>query len=460
MSGPKVVRIVTREEVEAICRRHLVIVEDAAAEVRRCAKRHDALSDLLIEHLDARIQQLRRLFAEDRWIELQKQAPVTVAFLKAETQRIQAEAIAAAEAARSKRRRVADAARTIMTALEAAGVQPSPALRTISTRANLADEAELRVMEGVISENYAALTAHRNKPAASHEQLDLARRLAGDERVQSLPEWLAAQAPAAAKSGDRLDALMAEIETLDDADIVQPYRDRAVAIAAEVSPQRRSLLTDSLILDLSERSRRRRADEATMEKLRDVHAALRTLTTPETKAMEGEIASLLRSGNLEGADALMARAQAVVDAEMARLAADARRRAILGGLAKLGYEVRENMSTAWAQDGRLVVRKPNTTDYGVELGGPPDASRLQVRVVGAERPAGPRDSRRDRDTETIWCSEFTQLQQLLAEAGGEVLIERAVEAGLQPVKTIAFPETDSEVRRKAQPMQRTRPTSV
>jgi hypothetical protein len=454
MSGPKVVRIVTREEVEAICRRHLAIVEHAAAELRRCAKRHDALSDPLIEHLDARIQQLRRLFEEDRWIELQKQAPVTVAFLKTETQRIQAEAIAAAEEARSKRRRVADAAKTIIAAMEAAGVQPSPALRAISTRATLVDEAEVRVMEGVLSENYAALTEHRSKPAASHEQLDLARRLAGDERIQSLPEWLATQAPAATKSDDRLDALMAEIETLDEEEIVQPFRDRAAAIAAESSPQRRSLLTDSLVLDLSERSKRRRADQATMEKLRDVRAALGTLSTPEAVAMDAEIASMLQSGTLHGAESLLAQAQKAVDDAMVKLAADARRRAVLGGLAKLGYEVRENMSTAWAQDGRLVVRKPNTADYGVELGGPPDASRLQVRVVGAERPAAPRDSRRDRDMETIWCSEFSQLQQLLAEAGDEVRIERAVEAGLQPVKTIAFPETNTEVRRKAQPLQR------
>jgi hypothetical protein len=454
MSGPKVVRIVTREEVEAICRRHLAIVEDTAAELRRCAKRHDALGDPVIGQLDARLQQLRRLFEEDRWIELQKQAPLTVEFLKAETQRIQVEAIAAAEAARSKRRRVADAARTIMAAMEVAGVQPSPALHAIGARANVADESELRTMEGVLNENYAALTAHRNKPAASREQLDLARRLAGDERIQTLPEWLAAQAPAAATSDRRLDTLMAEIETLDDEAIVQPFRDRAAAIAAEASSQRRSLLTDSLILDLSERSKRRRAAHAIMEKLRDVRAALGTLSAPGA-AMDAEIASMLQSAKLDGADALMARAQAVVDAEMARLAADARRRAVLGGLAKLGYEVRESMSTAWAQDGRLVVRKPNTTDYGIELGASPDVSRLQVRVVGAERPAAPRDPGRDRDMETIWCSDFAQLQQLLAESGGEMLIERAVEAGLQPVKTIAFPEMDAEVRRKAQPMQRT-----
>jgi hypothetical protein len=201
--------------------------------------------------------------------------------------------------------------------------------------------------------------------------------------------------------------------------------------------------------------KRRRAAEAIIEKLREVRAALRTLSTPGAAAMDAEITSMLQSGAFDGADALIARAQAVVDTEMAKLAADARRRAVLGWLEKLGYEVRENMSTAWAQDGRLVVRKPKTADYGIELGASPDVSRLQVRVVGAERPSEPRDSRRDRDMETIWCSEFSQLQQLLADSGSELLMERAVEAGLQPVKTVAFSETDRDVRRKAQPMQRT-----
>jgi hypothetical protein len=254
-----------------------------------------------------------------------------------------------------------------------------------------------------------------------------------DEPVQSFPEWLTTQSPADMKSDHRLDALMAEIETLDEEEIVRPFRDRAAAITTESSPQRRSLLTDSLILDLSERSRRRRADQATLEKLRDILAALSTWDTPEAKAIGAQIGTMLRSKKLDGADALIAHAQAVVNAEMAKLAADARRRAILGGLAKLGYVVRESMSTAWAQDGRLVVRKPNTTDYGVELGGPHDVSRLQVRVVGAERPSAPRDSSRDRDMETIWCSEFNQLQQMLAES---------------------FPETDREVRRESQPTQR------
>src|SRR5260370_205969 len=190
---------------------------------------------------------------------------------------------------------------------------------------------------------------------------------------------------------------MAELETLDYAEIVQPFRERAAAIAAEASPQRRALLTDSLVLDLSERSRRRRADELRVERLREVQGALRTLGTPEAHAMEAQIASMLRSGKFDGTDNLVTRAQAVVDNEMAKLTAAARRRAVLGGLAKLGYEVRETMSTAWAHDGRVVIRKPNATDYGIELGASPDVSRLQVRLVGSERPSALRDATRDRE---------------------------------------------------------------
>jgi hypothetical protein len=150
MSGPKVVRIVTREEIEAICRRHIANVEEAAEGLRRCAKRHDSLSDALIADLDGRLGQLRHLFEEDRWMELQKQAPLTVTFLKAETQQIRARAVAAAETARSKGRRIADAARTIISAMEASGQEPPLALRDVAARANRADERELPAMEIVL----------------------------------------------------------------------------------------------------------------------------------------------------------------------------------------------------------------------------------------------------------------------------------------------------------------------
>ena len=49
--------------------------------------------------------------------------------------------------------------------------------------------------------------------------------------------------------------------------------------------------------------------------------------------------------------------------------AEARRKAILNGLAQLGYEVHEGMETAWANDGQIVAKKPSLPGYGVEIGG-------------------------------------------------------------------------------------------
>ena len=100
--------------------------------------------------------------------------------------------------------------------------------------------------------------------------------------------------------------------------------------------------------------------------------------------------------------------------------------------------IREGMATAWAADGRVIVRKPSVPDYGVELGAPGDVARLQVRLVGSDQPASTRTAARDRDQEVTWCNEFEALQAAVAAAGGHLAIERAVGAGVQPVKSVTF----------------------
>jgi hypothetical protein len=42
--------------------------------------------------------------------------------------------------------------------------------------------------------------------------------------------------------------------------------------------------------------------------------------------------------------------------------------------------------------------------------------------------------------ETIWCSEFDQLHELLGAHGGEVVIERALEPGVLPLHAVTFDE--------------------
>jgi hypothetical protein len=162
--------------------------------------------------------------------------------------------------------------------------------------------------------------------------------------------------------------------------------------------------------------------------------------------MASSIAKVLQGSDTANVDQLIAEGASLIESETRDLAATSRRRAILTGLASLGYEVREGMATSWVRDGRVMLRKPGTPDYGVELGAPADAARLQIRLVGSDRPATPRSVQRDRDQETIWCSEFGKLQDLIAKSSGELIIERAQPVGVVAVKTVVMGTLEGEVR--------------
>ena len=119
-------------------------------------------------------------------------------------------------------------------------------------------------------------------------------------------------------------------------------------------------------------------------------SALRTLGIRD--ARHGDTSRLhAPSGKLDGADNLVARAQALIESETAKLLW-CKTTVVLGCLAEFGYEVSESMATAWAPDGRLVVRKPGATDYGLALGAPSDVARLQVGLVGSDSPLSLRDA--------------------------------------------------------------------
>jgi hypothetical protein len=436
MSGPKVVRVVTREEMEAVARQQLQLFVEALEELRRCARRHGALDEAFEAGLEQRRVRMVRLFEEGRWAALQGQVPSEIAFLASERDRIRAQAVAAAEAARSKRQRTEGAARTLLAAFEAAGREPPGSLREVAAGARSADEATLGRMQGALTDAFRQL-APAPRAGTSVAQRELAARLGAGEAGQRFDEWLDAQPrPASSGSGVRLNALLAEVEALEDAEAARPFVERAAAISREPQAGRRALLTDSLVLDVSAHRRARQAREAAVASLREVRCGLATLGTPTALALDARISAALEGGQLENTEGLLREAHATLEVERREMAAAARRRAVLGGLAALGYEVREAMAVAWPKEGRIIVRKPGATDYGVELGAPADAARVQIRLVGSDRPMVPRGAGRDRDMETAWCSEFQQLRKLVAVGGTEVVVERALEAGAQPVKTV------------------------
>ena len=432
MSGPKVVRIVTRQEVEAICQRHIAAVGAAADELRRRARRCGMLDGALEAAVSARLAAFAAMLARGQWMDIQKGAPEAVAFLQAEAARLEASATAAAAAARHRGRRAADAARSVAGALEAIGVAVPVRLRAAAQgRAGSPDEAERLVAAGL-----ALIPAARTDPAAGVARDEMARRLGAGETARSIVDLRAGLTPEPTATERRLDALLAELGILD-AD--GSFARRADAVVLEADPSRRALLTDSLVMDAAAHVAALRHREAAAARLLVAAAALGTLQGATAEELRSRLRAAADQGQADAADALVAEAEAMLEAHSKAAVAAARRQAVLAGLASLGYEVRETMASAWERDGRIVVRKPGAADYGVELGAPADAARMQVRLVGSAQPSAPRDARRDADQETIWCSEFDRLRAELASAGGEVVIERALLPGEQPLRSVPMP---------------------
>jgi hypothetical protein len=214
-----------------------------------------------------------------------------------------------------------------------------------------------------------------------------------------------------------------------------PFSARIAALEAEPRA-RQALVADSLLLDLSSAIKTGRERARLERDLAERHAELSEMKSAEAAALRVEIEqALAKSGGND--QELVKRADFLIEAEVRSMAADERRRAVLEGLASLGYEVSEGMMTAWVSGGRIVLRKPANPGYGVELSGGPQADVMQVRAVGIGNPAEARDTGRDRDMETIWCGEFERLQSLVAKAGGNVSIESARPVGQYPLKVVA-----------------------
>jgi hypothetical protein len=114
------------------------------------------------------------------------------------------------------------------------------------------------------------------------------------------------------------------------------------------------------------------------------------------------------------------------------LASKAQRSAIVSALKELGYEVREGMETAAAHDGKVILRRAANTEMGVEVAGIHGGGRVQFRPVRFGPEMSTSDSRKDRDIETIWCSDFDHLKRRV-NGTGELHVEQALPVGAVPV---------------------------
>jgi hypothetical protein len=452
MSGPKVVRIVTHEEVVAVCRGLLASLDAALEEWVRVGQRNETLTGEAIGLARQRRDEIRALLEQDRLTELQKAALDEVAFLRRDQQARLVRAAEAKAARRAAERRTASVARVVLARLEKAG-RALPA----DLRDQLEGVAAGRTQDsGAISRAFALLGANEGAQALSEHQRRLAGALREDLDRKTLDQWIASQ-PEAKQDEDlaRLEARVAELSVLLGEAAASAFETRLRALS-EAPDSRRGLLVDSLHADLSQAVANSRAYAALQGRLRGLAAELAEADAADLKALARELLRQIESP-AETLEALEQRALAARDRFHADIAARARRQAILSGLAALGYQVSEQMETAWAQEGRVVLRKISQPGYGVEIGGA-DAARFQVRTVAFRGASAPSDPVQDADAETLWCGDLQKLQAELAARGGAVVVERALPVGAVPLKVIADTsarDAESHVRSAPEARQRT-----
>lgn len=420
MSGPKVVRIVTREEVLAICRGLLARVDAALAEWTKIGHRNDCIDEEAITAAKKRRDDLARLISADRLMDLQKQAPIEEAFLHDDMQRRLAAVAAEQALARSKERRDREAGQTLLNRLSVIG----------PIDIDLAAELERGAPDALLAGFALLADSARSRSGSSA----LAESLRDESSAPTLQDWLASQpVPESEKGVERIAARLDELQLDIDPRFVSRWRER-LAEAATAGSARRGLLLDQLEIETGRVQTDLRRRQGLAEELVKLRAEL---ASSQGGASKLEAADAVENADADSLEGLIVQVRTAIEDTRARSAAAARRSAILKGLTKLGYEVTEGMSTSFVDDGHLVLRSASRPDYGVEVHTAADSERMQMRPVAFEADGAGPDPARDRDAETLWCGDVAVLQQALADAGSQLVIEKSLPIGATPIKRIA-----------------------
>lgn len=436
MSGPKVVKIVTREERIAICQCLLARLDKAVSEWQRQCEWLGTDSRDDFDATLKRNEAIHALLDKDAFSELQKEAPGEIAFLQSDLKKRIEKAAEKKTRDRTARRRLSSAAATLMASLEKSGSDiPTELMDALRAAGNSAEEG-VKAAESAISQALKLIAPTNNETDLGERQLELAKRLGEGEETQTLFDWIAGRQTTDDEAGQEIDRHIAELETAEGEEIARPFAERAEVMAAEPSAQQRQLLADSLIVDLAEQARLRREKSSLLLTLSGLVAELEQIGNGGTNALKVRTTGVLERQDVEEAQVLIPAVEEAISNAHNALAAPARRSAVLEALSGLGYEVREGMNTAWSQNGNVVLRSASHPDYGVKLSGGVNSRSVQFRAVGFGRGGAARNEEQDKDMEEFWCSDFNRLKSQVSDAGGDIEIVHSTPVGGSPLEVI------------------------
>ena len=450
MSGPKVVRVVTREERVRQCLVVLARLDQAIDFWQDGCQRMGHLSRADQDKVIARRNELEVLFRKDQFDAFTRAANAEVAYLESDLLRRQTSFVEEKAREVSRRESALQIARALLSELKA---KTAPIDERLLEALELAVSAgDRKTVDKVLAQYFKSLSSVQEK-LMTPEQRELASRLASGMDDASLEHWRAPSVKADPRS-ETVARGLAELALHAPQQLVADYEKRLDAVRVIADDSLRNLKLDSLVIEINEARLRETRFNALCSSLKLLGTELKAYGEG-TESLNAELHTALDSKQAERMEkALQFVRTGLVTLQKQKAAAE-RRRAVLGGLAKLGYVVNEGMSTALAERGRVVVQKPDFPDYGIELFGGAESARLQVRTVAF---ASTRDTSRDSDAERRWCSDFTNLRKDLEVLGTQTVIEQAKAIGEIPLKVVELDTGEKAVSSRKQLAFRSRVT--
>jgi hypothetical protein len=301
---------------------------------------------------------------------------------------------------------------------------------------------------------------------ALHQATEALKRARQNETDRAFPDAIAALGPIPSAQilpkppSDpelaRVDQQIVRLELLDDGPSTQALRDRLRALESITNLKNRRLLLDSLVLEISDAVKRKNENEQLHTILDELEARLDVFDAPPQSLIDA-IDSFRQKSFLESAVVeLRQQVENWCHQEGRRLDGLQVRSLVLGSLRNLGYDVREGMQTGWVEGGSIVLQKPGSSDYAVEL--QDMDGKLRSRVVRFGDPASPvsdHQRQRDGEMEQQWCQTQAQALATLRDQGVDAKIMAKREPGEVPLAVIRRMDSGRAARGITDPVKKT-----
>jgi predicted MPP superfamily phosphohydrolase len=243
-------------------------------------------------------------------------------------------------------------------------------------------------------------------------------------------------------AAEKLDQLLGKLSVLQNHAAWVSIVAKVAAIAKDADENRRKLHYESLLLECGDLLNHLRTAADWQKKVDELIASAAHVKSTAVDEIVRELDDLRRAATPVDLEPIQQRLHAAVKSEEERQLREEKRRAVIGSLSAIGYDVIEGtMETAMVQGGKILLHKPGESEYAVEVAVDRDLSLVQTALVrfAASNEASAQQKLRDEEREVSWCGDHARLREELKQRGLASNFKLRIPAGQEPVRVIIAP---------------------